>query len=73
MLHLMISSSSGKNIEEPQAPALATLRRVPRDPIAEPSNGNLSLIGAFSIMATGNKDIIMPGYEHLLARFESWH
>jgi len=71
MLHLRISSSSGKNVEEPQAPALATLHRVPRSVAAKPWDGTLSLIGAFSIMASGNRDIIMPGYEHLPARLDS--
>jgi hypothetical protein len=68
MLHLRISSSSGKDIEElqAQAPALAILRRVPQDAVAEPSNGTLNLIGAFSIMADGNKDIIIPGMNTLL-------
>jgi hypothetical protein len=61
MVHLRIPSSSGKNIEEHQAPALAAIGRVPGDAVAEPSNGTLTLIGAFSIMASGNKDIIMPG------------
>jgi hypothetical protein len=65
MLLLRIPSSSGKNVEEPQAPALAALHRVPRDAVAEPSNGTLSLIGAYSIMASENKDIIIPGYERL--------
>ena len=69
MLRLRISSSSDKNLEESQAPALATLHRVPRDTVVEPSSSALSLVGAFSIMATGNKDIIIPGYEHLPARF----
>ena len=73
MLPLRKSSFSGKNVETPQAPALATLHRVPRDAVAEPSNGTLSLIGAYSIMASGNRDVILPGYERLPARLESRH
>jgi hypothetical protein len=74
MLPLRISSFSGsKNVEKPQAPALATLYRLPRDAVAEPSNGTLSLIGAYSIMDSENKDIIMPGYERLPVRLESQH
>ena len=73
MLLLRSPSSFGKNVEEPQAPALAILHRAPRDAVAGPSNGTLSLIGAYSIMASGNKDIIIPGYERLPARHESQH
>ena len=65
-MHLRKSSSSGKNVEEPQVPPLATLLRVPRDEVIEPSNGTLSLIGAFSIMTNGNKDIIIPGMSILM-------
>lgn len=73
MLLLRSPSSFGKNVEEPQALALATLHRVPREAIAGPSSGTLSLIGAYSIMASGNKDIIIPGYERFPNRLELQH
>ena len=73
MPHLRISTSSGKYVEELQVPVLATLCRVPRDTVTEQSNESLNLIGAFSIMASENRDIIMPGYEHLSARLPPEH